>query len=183
MSVRVEVNVFELAVVILRSHSKPSTARGMRGSAVSGKGARALVEGFNVSLRYDYNASADRSDFLFTTTPQSSTGVRDKQPVGSKYYNDINVRDEDTYSPLLRRKGCSIDLDSSRLELFSIPIPLPTAIHCSLPPVKRRSRDVPYNIVFSHEDLLSAVNIFELFLGLKEGAYVIIKFEFMIFCV
>lgn len=175
MSVRVEVNVFELAVVFLRGHSKPSTARGMRGSAMSSKGARALVEGFNLSLRYDYNASADRSDYLFTTTPQSCT-VRDKQPASSKYY-DINVRDEDAYCPPFRRTGCSIDLDSSRLELSSIPIPLPTAIHCTPPASKRRSKDVPYNILFSHEDLLSAVNIFELFLGLKEGTYVMIKIE------
>ena len=177
---RMELNLFDIAAVVLRNYLKPSLARGKRGAAGSGKGVRALLEHFNMSLSYDYNAPSNRADLLFTTskaTPAANT-TQDRFHISSTRKR----RDEDEYNPIfMRRKGTSIDLDTGRLELFSVPIPLPTAIHPLMAP-KSLPCASQYSAVFSYEDLLFTMNVVQEFLGLeKTGENCVLLLKNLIF--
>ena len=165
LSVRMELNLYDTAAVVLRNHLKPSLARGKRGTAGSGKGVRALLEHFDMSFSYDYNAPLNRADLLFTTSKATVTSniALDKLHLSSTR----KKREEEDLSALIsRRKGASIDFDVGRLELFSVPIPLPTAIHPLLVP-RPLPCDNQYNAVFSYEDLLFTMSVVNEFLGIK----------------
>jgi hypothetical protein len=121
-----------------------------------------------MSLSYDFNAPANRADLLLTTSKASASSntTQDRFHISSAR----KKRDEEDYNPIfVRRKGTSIDLDTGRLELFSVPIPLPTAIHPLMVP-KPLPFASQYNAVFSYEDLLFTMNVVQEFLGIeKEG--------------
>ena len=173
LSVRMELNVYDIAAVILKNHLKPAVARGMRGTAGSGKGVRTLLEHFSMSLCYDYNGPSNHIDFLLTTRPTSTAFERTS--ISSKYFsvaeqvsvdNSVESTDE-VMDKVMDRRAASIDLDIGRLELLSTPIPLPTAIH----PLQVGSRafpgDQPYSVVLSYEDLLFTVGLVRVFMGLS----------------
>jgi hypothetical protein len=191
LSVRMELNVYDVAAVILKNHLRPSLARGLRGTAGSGKGVRTLFEHLNLSLSYDYNCPADHVNFFLTTNPlssgritRSSTNARGDSEYDSDYDRDFDSpgqrsrgirndrlpveRDLLYFSPkrLKRGKGDSVDFDIGRLELSSLLIPYPTAI---LPSVTGLSTtDTAYSVVSSYEDLLFTISLIHEFMGISE---------------
>jgi hypothetical protein len=191
LSVRMELNVYDVAAVILKNYLRPSLARGLRGTAGSGKGVRTLFEHLDLSLSYEYNCPANHVNFFLTTNPlssgqitHSSTNARRDSDYDSDYdegsdspghgsrgaRNDRLPVERDLlyFSPkrLKRRKGDSVDFDIGRLELSSLLIPYPTAI---LPSVTGLSTtDTPYSVVSSYEDLLFTISLIQEFMGISE---------------
>ena len=169
LSVRVELNIFDTAAVVLKSHLRPSVARGMRGTAGSGKGVRALLEHFNMSLCYDYNAPANKADFLLTTSPIANSLAHGRRNSAPKYSFKSTLRDDsNTANPVTFQnwKSPSVDLDVGRLDLISVPIPLPTAINPLQSGGRPGQGGTPYSVVFSYEDLLFVINLAHEFIGL-----------------
>ena len=175
LSVRIELNVFDTAAVVLKSHLRPSVARGMRGTAGSGKGVRALLEHFSMSLCYDYNAPANKADFLLTTSPIATSMTHGRRNPTPKYSFKSTFKDDgNTANPVAFQnwKSPSVDLDVGRLDLISVPIPLPTAINPLQSGGRPGQGGSPYSVVFSYEDLLFVMNLAHEFIGLDTAGTV-----------
>ena len=89
-----------------------------------------MLEHFTISLCYDYNAPTNHADLLLTTKP--STAVISSITVSRKYSrrtSDKSIDTDSSFGTATSDRRVSIDFDLGRLELFSVPIPLPTAIH------------------------------------------------------
>ena len=181
-----ELNLYDIAVVILKNNVKPTMARGLRGTAGSGKGVRTLLEHFSLSLCYDYNAPENHTDLLLTTKPpndmkkhitvskkywnnesdnnMNNDNNNDNNNNNSSYYDNNNNRD-DIGNMNYDRKKASVDFDIGRLELFSVPIPFPTAIQPLQLGSKMPFGDAPCSIVLSYEDLLYTLSLVKEFIG------------------
>ena len=167
LSVRMELNLYDIAVVILKSHLKPNMARGLRGTAGSGKGVRTLLEHFNLSLCYDFNAPENHTNFYLTTKPASD--VIGRITVSKKYWGFDSEKSYDSIENIVNyeKKKISVDLDVGRLELSSVSIPQPTAIQ----PLELGSKvpfgEAPYSIVLSYEDMLYTMTLIREFIGME----------------
>jgi hypothetical protein len=61
-SVRSEIRLFDLAMVLMKSYVLPEKARGLRGSAGSGRGVRTVIEYLSCGIAYHFDALKDQMD-------------------------------------------------------------------------------------------------------------------------
>jgi hypothetical protein len=88
-SLRMDLNIIDLTVVLLKNYRPPAESRGFRGTAGSGRGARTLVERLVVNWNYHYSKPQHHLDMMFSTNPVRFANSRSKR--GQNYQSQAPV--------------------------------------------------------------------------------------------
>lgn len=146
-SVKIDLNLYEVAAVITDSYCPPSVARGLRGAAGSGRGVKTLIEYLNCAFTYHFDAPANHIDVLLSVFPKDKGDITDKRDDDSNYFSkqgQIPVAASDNSS--------FVDFDTDHLKIGSSFIGYPTCVS----PLTQSTTHFPKNscdIVSSYEDI------------------------------
>ena len=147
-AVRMELNVYDLAVVLVRRYKPPQIARGLRGASGSGRGIRTLIEYFSFSMFYFFSAVDNHLDVKFDCFGQSADAPQ--------YRNSGNNWTD----------GFCVNLNAEELKLKPMKIPSPTCLisPVTLPP---KFGSDSCDVVTCYEDILFCYELVSTFFGLK----------------
>lgn len=126
---RMELNMHDLAVVLVKQYRPPSISRGVRGSSGSGRGVRTMIEYLNAAFTYKFAALENQLDIefeIFTPDDEEETNAE---------------------------RSSFVDLNGHCGGIGSLFIAEPT---CLLPIVSSKKDFTPYssNVVTSYEDIM-----------------------------
>ncbi len=152
-STKMELNVFDVALVIMKTFRPPPEARGMRGSAGSGRGVRTIVEFLSLAYSLENHSRDSTVDSLLHI-----------------FYADRNtstVEDKDNFVQLEHShyKYQMKDSNSEEHTEFVADIARPK---CIFPLTNVDTKfDTSYNVVTSYEDVMFIVAAVKEFLKIK----------------
>lgn len=162
-SERQEVRIFDLSLTILENYVNSWKARGVRGSAGSGRGAKTLIEYLDADLSYHFDALRNIVDFAFAASSSKSDDVDDPLPPLMK-----------TSPPSPRRKNLNnnqvqkiqqnitnreyIDFESENVFVEPIEIEYPRTV-ISIESVNGLLTSPSCDIIISYEDILFILNV------------------------
>lgn len=159
-TVKMELNIFSLAVILVKRYRPPSQYRGIRGSSGSGKGVRTLVEHLNVALSYHFIVESNNLDLkIYISGPEPDNDGDESLPGGAN----------DNAAAALNSVVSYVDLHAEQLRLGGSAIPHP---HSVFPLAATRTDFTPdsCDIVASYEDLTFCVSLVNKFLNVMEPA-------------
>jgi hypothetical protein len=162
-TVKMDVNIFSLAVVLVKRYRPPSQYRGIRGSSGSGKGVRTLVEYLNINLSYHFVVGANNLDLkLMVSGPDE--GPDDESANGDHLNESTAVHN--TSMRQARDNTKYVDLHGEQLQLGSSTVPHPHSVY---PLISPRTDFTPHScdIVTSYEDLTFCASLINKFLHYK----------------
>lgn len=91
-TVKMELNTYDLGVVLMRQYRAPEVSRGARGSSGSGRGIRTMVEFLNTIFRYSNVATEKQTDIqLEIYIPEDDIGVTESPSLVNLNLNDTNA--------------------------------------------------------------------------------------------
>lgn len=174
-STSMECHVHDMSAVLLKQYRSPKDARGLRGTAGSGRGIRTLIEFLTVHWSYTFNKPNNYLDMQLSISPPSRdykkrsrrTAHRVAEVFSSISGKNMYDVDQDEYvedvplSP--QNKTSFVHFDDERLQLTSVPIFTPKCVSPLLVP----ARDFPkhcVNVVSSYEDAIFAFSLVSSFL-------------------
>ena len=145
-SVKMELNLYDVAVVLVRRYQIPEKARGLRGASGSGRGIRTLLEYFSLKLLYHFEAEDNHLDVKLDCSGHSDE-TRNHQ-----FNSGVGT-------------AC-VDLNAEELRLKPGKVLNPTCLisHIML---STKFRPDSSDIVTCYEDLILCKELFTTFLGMK----------------
>ena len=177
-SVKMDLHVTGLVVVLLKSYKPPLMSRGLRGTAGSGRGIRTVMEG--ISLKYACNFDKKRNvvDYMFSLFPDVTeskrkagfSGGESERPfdsTGNMSAEPPRAKDDDSNDDSWQTTY--VNFDDNACALQAVRIPTPKAVS----PLHIPSRDFPRqccSVISSFEDSLFTVTLIMDFLGFDEAA-------------
>jgi hypothetical protein len=162
-TVKMDLNIYSLAVILVKRYRPPSQYRGVRGASGSGKGVRTLIEFLNIAMAYHFVVSQNRLDFkLLVSGPDEESDDEDEA--------------EDTHAAAAAaaaglgnsRRGNTtsyVDLHGEQLRLGSSAVPHPHSVY-PLVPSRTDFTPLSCDIVTSYEDLTFCMSLINKFLQL-----------------
>jgi hypothetical protein len=162
-TVKMDVNIFSLAVVLVKRYRPPSQYRGIRGSSGSGKGVRTLVEYLNINMSYHFVVGANNLDLkLMVSGPDE--GPDDESVNGDHLNESTAVHNTSIRHP--RDSTKYVNLQGEQLQLGSSTVPHPHSVY---PLISPRTDFTPHScdIVTSYEDLTFCASLINKFLQYK----------------
>ena len=147
-SVKMELSIYDIAVVLVRRYLVPEKARGLRGASGSGRGIRTLLEYFSLQLIYQFVAEENHLDVKLDCFGHSD----------EKYNHQFDTS--------VGTAGACVDLNAEELRLKPGKVLNPT---CLISPVLLSTKFRPdsSDIVTCYEDFILCNDLFTNFLGLK----------------
>jgi hypothetical protein len=162
-TVKMDVNIFSLAVVLVKRYRPPSQYRGIRGSSGSGKGVRTLVEYLNINMSYHFVVGANNLDLkLMVSGPDEDP---DDESANGDHLNESTAV-HNTSMRQARDNTKYVDLHGEKLQLGSSTVPHPHSVY---PLISPRTDFTPHScdIVTSYEDLTFCASLINKFLQYK----------------
>ena len=154
-SMRTEVRVHDMAMVMLRTYQSPAVARGLRGTAGSGRGIRTLLEFMNIDISIALNELNGCIDVLLKISPSQRTAQIDKLVHMKKHL--VKSKHVDS-AAAWKATTTYVDLDSDTLFIPAVTVKAPTCIaNTCIPP--RTFPRACCSIVTSYEDVNFAINL------------------------
>jgi hypothetical protein len=174
-SVRMYLNIYDVAAVLVKKYRPPSQSRGVRGSSGSGRGVRTLLEFLNLALSYHFSAVTNHIDVkvdlynpVSVDADAEEEGTREvpASPAGRSKHRGEGI---DAAHPLRHHhhRNDFVDLSRDGVMLEPAQISYP---HCVYPLIQSTS-DFTTNscdIVTCYEDLTFCVNLLTEFVGGKK---------------
>jgi hypothetical protein len=159
-SVKYELNLYDIALVMQKVYIAPNEARGSRGSAGSGRGIRTLVEYLSCGLVYHYDKPGKHSDILFNILPcehyrkrgfkENKYNKVNKKDINKKVLNKDNVLE----IPL----NDDINFNINNIEVSAVGINNPLILY----PLSKSKTKFDVNscdVVSSYEDILFLISL------------------------
>lgn len=169
-TVKMELNIFSLAVILVKRYRPPSQYRGIRGSSGSGKGVRTLIEHLNVALSYHFIVESNNLDVkVYVSGPEPENDddsvVNDAAGTSTAANAAATAAAVDVANSIV----AYVDLHAEALRLGGSAIPHP---HSVFPLAATRTDFTPdsCDIVASYEDLTFCISLVNKFLNVAEPA-------------
>ena len=174
-NVKQDLNIYDLATVLVKRYRPPSIYRGIRGSSGSGKGVRTLVEFLNLNMSYHLDVKNNHLDLkfdIFSPPLEEDDVLFEENPADAA---DIaaganSVAHAATVAAATAEAAVNyVDFDSERLVLKAAAVLYPRCVF-PLTPARTDFTTHPTDVVTSYEDLLFCVALVKDFLGIAPAS-------------
>lgn len=166
-SVRMNLNLYDLAAVLVKKYRPPSMSRGIRGSSGSGRGVRTLMEFLNLAFSYHFSSVTNHIDMkldLYTPT-HSEDAEADRNSKTLPPRKETTTSRRPSFGEELEHYVAPfVDLNKDKVNLEPAQLALP---HCVYPLIDSRTHFTSNScdIVTCYEDMLFCSQLFKDFLG------------------
>ena len=182
-AIRMNLNIINLALILVKRYRPPNLNRNIRGSSGSGKGVRTLVEFLNISMSYHYISEDNQLDLKLILRGPSVNNVVDnindaKKDNADNYEADQDDNDNENFKTgkkKLIQENEFIDLNNDRLDLNASIVPYPHSIYPIMgsQSSSHNSSSSSYSsstcdIVASYEDLHLCIDVYKAFLHIND---------------